>query len=543
MKLHHTLRRMLPGLLAAGFGTAAVAAGQLDSGTFRPEIDETRVQTLFAFDQVSIPFTRNLQLEMHAPEKYAGNPVLGRGRSGEADSWAIHFYGSVIRDQGKFRMWYIGTGDERGQNTHHDTSLWRLLYAESVDGVTWVRPKLGLVEYRGGKENNILLTQPFLGAINVKVLHEPDDPDPSRRYKMILHAHWMKKEARHGTLAPYASADGFRWRLLADITPTKETEVPADQLLLPPVHFEPAGGLYKWDGFYYASGQNPVPATRPYLARIARAYRSRDFVEWSQTSNVNFVRHTQHIDRYRRGNEGKQTHEGISVWNRGNVLLGMYGQWEGAKEWPSITINQGFVLSNDGLNFREPAQEWVFLKIGPDGTWDEGGLMQGQGFENVGDKTYIYYGSGDLRTWTAYKKPIPPRGSVGLATLPRDRFGDLRVAEREFATDEGAAEFITQDVTARPGAARRFYLNADGLGADATLRIELLTRDERPLPGYSGAAAAVVSRSGFQVPVAWQGRPEAAGLPERFRVKVRFEGARQREIRFHALYVQDADRR
>ena len=153
-------------------------AGQLASGTFKPDIDELKGQTLFAFDNVSIPFTRSLKVEMHAPEKYSGNPVLGRGKSGEPDSWAIHFYGSVIRDNGKFRMWYIGTGDERGQTAEHNTSFWRLLYAESDDGVKWVRPKLGLVEYRGSKQNNLLLTQPFMGAINVKVILDADDPDP-----------------------------------------------------------------------------------------------------------------------------------------------------------------------------------------------------------------------------------------------------------------------------------------------------------------------------------------------------------------------------
>lgn len=499
--------------------------------------DESTAISVFAFDDVSIPFTRSLQLQMHQPEKYPGNPVLGRGKSGEPDSWAIHFYGSVIREpNGKFRMWYVGTGDERGQNTHHDSSLWRVLYAESDDGITWVRPKLGLVDYRGSKQNNILRLDPFMGTINIKVLHEPDDPDPARRYKMIIHAHWMKGKVRHGTLAPYGSADGLTWKLLVDITPTPETEMPTDKLLLPTVHFEPAGGLYKWDGFYYASGQNPIPAARPYYSRIARAYRSSDFVHWSQTSNINFVRPTQHVETYSRGQDGKQTHEGISVWNRGNVLLGMYGQWEGAKSFSGVTINQGFVISNDGLNFREPMQEWLFMKIGADGTWDEGGLMQGQGFENVGDKTYIFYGSGDLRTWTAYKAPIPPRGSVGLATLPRDRFGDLRV----YDTDEGASEFVTNDISVKPGANLKLFLNADGLGADAALKIELLSHDERPLPGHAGLQASVIRSGGFQVPVAWPHGANLMGLPERFRIKVSFEGAKKEEIRFYALYVQDA---
>jgi hypothetical protein len=542
MKPPHSVRavRWFARLMCASvlLAAAALPAGQLDSGSFKPVIDEAQATTLFAFDNVSIPFTRSLKLEMHAPEKYSGNPVLGRGKAGETDSWAVHFYGSVIRESnGKFRMWYVGTGDERGQNIAHDTSLWRVLYAESDDGINWVRPKLGLVDYRGNKENNIVKLDPFMGTINIKVLHEPEDPDPSRRYKMVIHAHWMKEKARHGTLAPYGSADGYTWKLLADnITPDQHTEMPRNQLLLPDVHFEPAGGLFKWDGFYYASGQNPIPTTRPYHARIARAYRSSDFVQWSQTSNLNFVRHTQHIAEYGRNNEGKQTHEGISVWNRGNVLLGMYGQWEGAKVWPEITINQGFVVSNDGLNFREPAQEWLFLKIGPDGTWDEGGLMQGQGFHNVGDKTYIYYGSGDLRTWTAYKKPIPPRGSVGLATLPRDRFGDLRV----YDTGEGASEFVTNDVAVKTKSPRRIFINADGLGADAVLKVELLGHDERPLKGYAGKDAAVVTRSGFQTPISWNGKEAIKDLPERFRIKVTFDGAKNTNIRFSAIYVHDA---
>ncbi|MBI4306126.1 MAG: hypothetical protein HY678_07375, partial [Chloroflexi bacterium] len=399
--------------------------------------------------------------------------------------------------------------------------------------VRWIRPKLGLVEYRGSKENNIVRLDPFMGTINIKVIHEPEDPDPSRRYKMVTHAHWMKGTARHGTLAPYGSADGFTWKLLVDLKPDDKTEMPADKLLLPTVHFEPAGGLYKWDGFYYASGQNPIPAARTYYSRIARAYRSPDFVNWSQTSNINFVRHTQHVEKYSRGGDGKQTHEGVSVWNRGNVLLGMYGQWEGAKSWPGVLINQGFVISNDGLYFREPVQEWLFMKVGPDGTWDEGGLMQGQGFENVGDRTYIFYGSGDLRTWTAYKKPIPPRGSVGLATLPRDRFADLRV----YDTDEGPSEFVTNDVPARRGEALRFFVNADGLGAEASLKIELLGHDERPLPGYSGKDAAIVTQSGFQTPVSWKAKGRVTGLPERFRIKATFDGARKEAIRFSALYV------
>jgi hypothetical protein len=158
--------------------------------------------------------------------------------------------------------------------------------------------------------------------------------------------------------------------------------------------------------------------------------------------------------------------------------------------------------------------------------------MQGQGFENVGDKTYLYYGAADPRTWSEGNKPIPARGGVGLATLPRDRFADLRV--RDYG--EGQAEFITGALDFTNG--QRLFVNADGLGQDAELKFELLTHDERPIPGYSGADAAVVSSAGFQVPIKWRNGAALNGLPERFKIKATFGGKKASDIRFSALYLQ-----
>lgn len=511
-------------------------AGELDSGTFQLVIDETRGQTLFAFDSVAIPFTRSLELKMQAPVKYSGNPVVARGPKGTPDHWGVQFYGSIIREEGRFRMWYAAFDGARGESKEPNSAWWRAAYAESADGVHWSKPNLGLVDYQGNKDNNLLAVAPAVGILNLKVLHEPEDPDPSRRYKMTGHVFWMKDKTRHGTLVPFVSADGLHWKSTIDFKPV-DSEILAADLIIPTMHYEPSGGLYKWDGQYFISGQSPYDATRPAHSRIVRGFRSRDFVHWSQTAHLSFM-HPEQLTVLPAGNDGKQTHEGISVWNRGNVLVGLCGLWNGAKTWSGVTIDLELVISNDGLTFREPTNDPAFIPRGADGTWDQGGLMQGQGFENVGDKTYIYYGAADPRTWTPGDKPIPPRGGVGLVTLPRDRFGDLRV--RDYG--EGASEFVTSDIAVKNKGDRRLYLNADGLGSDAVLRVELLTHDEQPLPGYSGPDAAVVNRSGFQTPVSWNGRTAIQGLPERFRIKVTFDGARKFDIRFSALYVQEAAR-
>lgn len=523
----------------------AVASAEPSRTASSTHFDETQAVTLFAFDDVAIPFTQNLKLTVNRPDKHAANPVVRRGPAGAPDSWAVQFYGSVIRDNNKFRMWYVSVGDDRLDPKTPRSSPWRIAYAESEDGIHWDKPNLGLVEANGNRDNNLVLMEPRLGVVNVKVLHDPDDPDPSRRYKMGAHVWFPKNDVRLGTFAPYASADGLTWKLLVDAEPVN-AELPEDKTLIPPLHFEPVGGLYKWDGLYHLSGQNAIVASRPYHGRVARTFVSPDFVNWSATSAISFVRPPQHkLLGPGRSREGEQTHEGISVWNRGNVLVGLSGMWHGAKKWDGVTIDLGLVVSNDGIRFREPAHEHVFLKRGRDGEWDQGGLLQGQGFANVGDETFIYYGAWDPRGW----QNSPPRGGVGLATLPRDRFATLAVDATttgvgNYQMPKTVSSFMTHVVDTDTlsidddSPVRRLYVNADGLGKEASLRLELLDARTRPVRNYSGLDAAIVNSDGFQTPVLWKGKSNVSELPRRFRVRVTFTGKRKGDIRFHAMYIR-----
>ncbi|MDZ4286673.1 MAG: hypothetical protein U0984_01875 [Prosthecobacter sp.] len=503
--------------------------------------DETAVTTVFAFDNVSIPHSQNLRLEMRAPTKHPANPVVPRGGPGTPDASGVQFYGSVIREGGKFRLWYVAVDDDKDNKVPY--SRWRAAYAESADGVKWIKPNLGLVEFHGNKNNNLINIGPSpLGFVNLKVLLDPEERNPERRYKISTHI-YFKHNTRLGSLAPFASADGLNWKLLIDAKPV-EAMLKEEDLVLPPIHFEPCGGLYKWDGMYYACGQNALNATRPYHGRVTRMYHSTDFVHWSHTSAPGFIRLPQYtLLGSGRSLEGEQTHEGISVWNRRNLLLGVVGLWHGAKEWKDIAIDLGFVVSNDGVSFREPAYEWTFLKRGEDGAWDQGGLLQAQGFENVGEQTYIYYGAWDPRAW----KVSAPRGGVGLATLPRDRFGDLVVEKAgegpgDYQVPVVKSEFVTSALPVEVKNTCSFYLNADGLGDEAALKIELLGPNEQPLAGYSGKTAALVRQSGFQTPIVWGDKTEARDLPERIRLRVTFEGKRNTDIRFSAIYLQPASK-
>src|SRR5579862_578285 len=59
--------------------------GVIVYGAGRPAVvDEA---TLFAFDDVSIPFRQNLFVQMHPGEKHPANPVLKRGGKGAPDEF------------------------------------------------------------------------------------------------------------------------------------------------------------------------------------------------------------------------------------------------------------------------------------------------------------------------------------------------------------------------------------------------------------------------------------------------------------------------
>ena len=195
------------------------------------------------------------------------------------------------------------------------------------------------------------------------------------------------------------------------------------------------------------------------------------------------------------------------------------------------------------LEFREPANEWVFIERGPDGAWDEGGLLQAQGFENVGDQTYVYYGSWDPRVHQR-TDATPARGGVGLVTLPRDRFADLVIeplalgpGAYHIPAEEAQCELVTRSLDIPAGDTPRFYLNAEGLGREAVLKVELLGHDLAPLPSFSGRNAATVRQNGFQTPIVWDGSANRS-LPARVRVRLLYEGKRRADIRFSALYLQ-----
>ena len=160
-------------------------------------------RVLFAFDDVSIPWRSNLKLTLVEADKHPGNPVLKHGVEGTPDYGHAIMYGSVLHVGGRFRMWYLGMIQKRMEKGQAP-GYWRpMCYAESLDGVTWTKPDLGLVNFKGSSKNNICLIESdvySLSRVNdfLSVMHDPQDPDPARRYKCAYIAHPPFEDVRGG---------------------------------------------------------------------------------------------------------------------------------------------------------------------------------------------------------------------------------------------------------------------------------------------------------------------------------------------------------
>jgi hypothetical protein len=483
------------------------------TGPAAPRVPEA---VLFPFDEFAVPFRRGMRLELQSCTREG--VVIAPGPPGTVDTLRIQYYGTVIRIGDELRMWYLGIGDREGEDgVAHQL---KVCYATSRDGVHWEKPELGLVEYGGDSKNNRVLIRGMeeTWIYAAVVLHEPEDPDPNRRWKMAIEI-----PDYDGQLAIATSADGLDWQAS-----------PANPV--GPLH--EFSGLTKFNGCYYLAGQGATG-----YGREMEVLASYDFEHWTMAPAIGLSRKRQGFEPNRTTNrwippvqipQEREIHIGASLWNRGNVILAVFGDWRWDPRHPGdrqhVTIDLGLLTSPDAIHYREPSPDIPLMvsseqwKTNDD--WDSR-LIQGQGFENIGDKTLFWY--------------MGAKGGVHLATWPRDRIGGFRMEEHALhphcSRILGHPHFITCPITAGTGSARVF-LNVDlGNTSHAEVTVELCDEQFRPLPDYSGDNAATVAEPGLRVPVKWKATDAVPAKGQPFRIRVNYGGIRTEDVRVFAVYV------
>jgi hypothetical protein len=118
-------------------------------------------------------------------------------------------YNTIFFDEGRFRMYYLTYRQTlAGEPPSHPVLT---CYAESKDGIHWIKPELGQYEFAGSKKNNIVGLDVYdqkNEAIIVPFKDPNPDCKPEERYKGLVNA--------GSKLYAVKSADGLRWSRMSE---------------------------------------------------------------------------------------------------------------------------------------------------------------------------------------------------------------------------------------------------------------------------------------------------------------------------------------
>ena len=188
---------------------AQFAVGGMDAGAAKPIDAGSQLQVLWDDHVVDAEKTTASRI-VHQPE-YVG-VAMTHEKPWEGDGSDYHCIVPDRDERGDFlRMYYNGVAIGCGWKdvkTRFSADGVRICYAESRDGgLTWVKPNLGLVEFRGSKDNNCILDGKSFGKPwdNFMVLKDenPSCP-PNERYKGV--------GSHGGGLWCFLSSDGIHFR-------------------------------------------------------------------------------------------------------------------------------------------------------------------------------------------------------------------------------------------------------------------------------------------------------------------------------------------
>ncbi|MDF1861219.1 MAG: hypothetical protein P1U87_13465 [Verrucomicrobiales bacterium] len=403
-------------------------------------------------------------------------------------------YHSIFQDGDKYRMYYkawhldVQEGKLRPADSHFTC------YAESTDGIHWVKPKLGLVEYpkgSGNKENNIvigLFREPWMKDAKPDAVHpaifkdaNPDCPTDAR-YKAILRSRGEK-----GLLA-LKSPDGLRWSLLSEKPVITDGAFDSQNLAF----WDPVRKEYRAYWRYFSEGN-----------RAIRTATSRDMITWTNQKDLTYPGstaeqlYTNQIQPYYRAPHlfvGFPTRYVERGWNKSMEVL---PELEHRKLRSSISDRYGmaiteglFMSSRDGVSF----QRWpeAFLRPGVErpGTWHYGHQYIGwqivetaSPFQGAPNEMSLYATEG---YWTGKSDQLR------RYTMRLDGFVSANAPL-------SGGSFVTRPITFQ---GKELHLNFSSSAAGG-IRVEIQDETGTAIPGYAKDDCDEVFGDTIDRPVYW----------------------------------------
>ena len=421
----------------------------------------------------------------HRPTYHAQNPVVKPDREWEAKAggggFAAPFSDGVWFDEadGLFKMWYMAGDDAT-------------CYAESADGVTWVKPDLG-------DGTNVVRKGSLRDASTVWL--DKQEASAVRRYKMFEVAGGVG----NWSYVFLTSADGKRWR--DEGAGSKRV---ADRST---VFKNPFRNVWVWSMRHNVRLRRGDPYT----------IRARDYAESANPDNGNRAAEASlrsfwfgswpdeltHPDYD--NDDGSPGIYNLDAMPYESVMLGLFTVWQGPEN--DICAAEGVIKRNqvmvgysrDGFSWHRGDMTPFLPVAGGAAAWNSGNVQSAVGSPIVvGDNLYFYVSG----------RRLSSRGieetSTGLATLRRDGFASMCA--------EGDGTLITEPVTFDGS---HLFVNA----LARRLVVEVLDRDGRLVDGFAAAdCEALVDVDSTRLEIRWCGGASIGKLAGR-EVRLRFHVA------------------
>ncbi len=387
------------------------------------------VHRLFIDDELIASIER-LEWVVNQPVRHHANPVITYDRPWEGN--CVITWGSVIYDEDErlFRIWYEAY-DKYGPPGEQTL----ICYATSPDGVAWDKPELGLVDYRGSKANNIVLTADEGTLDAPSVVHVPDAP-PEQQWRMYWHS------GAHGGIRCATSPDGLRWNPLPGVV------VEAGDRNT--VSYDASSGTFRLITRVPGRGM-----------RTCGLWESDDGKEFAYIGEI-AAPDDADADR--------DEFYGMIQFPWSGLHLGFLEVFH----VPIRKLNCQLAYSRDGYDWHRACDRQTFLDWGPPGAWDQAWVAPSHNPPiRVGNRLYIFYQGRQTLHWA--EEPFGHIGGIGLCFLRPDGFVSL-----DAQNSEGS-------VTTTPLLLQGETLHVNALARPGTVTAEILNAEGEPIEGFSRA--------------------------------------------------------
>ncbi len=408
---------------------------------------------------------------------------------------------SVIYENNIFRAWYEAVD----QNYENDAQSTMLCYAESRDGVCWEKPCLGLFEYGGNRDNNIVFSgamtsgQGFSGSC---VFLDPQ-ADPRARYRLSFTGFSFNKSVHENSMGFAYSADGIHW--------TSGIPEPHSWLEPPMAPFgSDTQSAISWDPWrkkYVGFFRRWEPG---YTRTVGRAETS-DLRCWPYPETVLALDENDPFgcDIYT---------SGFSYYRSGTDEA--YFLFFAVFNHMLDTVDVQLATSRDGIRFKR-LDRTPFVS-NTDGLDNNRCIYMSPGIHIMGDDVVLTYMGTEYRHGEATPDQIRYAGNYTLLRFPKDRFQGLYTDSR--------FEFSLRKALPNNGRPPEVNLNAK-VGEGGSIRAGLLRRKaekaiydpwcedpvykegERPameyLEGFSPEDCVPVTGDGVRLRIVWENKNAA----------------------------------